>query len=868
MSFLHLFVFLWLKLVISQTQTAYDAAAQCADDYLGKHANVPRDWMPTGIFGGLHNEKYVGFITHANTSLPDINMMDGPQGLRDILVGMRFPERVSWPAASTYGLAWSPELAYYAGSLGALDWRHVGANVALTPGVNVHRVPIGGRNWEYISGEDPLLGRMGGALTAGLQSEGMMGSLKHFALNSQELNREGVISIVDESVLMESYIRAFQPAIDAGIGSVMCSYNQIQFTSNMNSHAYTCGSSHLSGILLRDVLGFRAALMTDWDAQYSNTTKGHVADARAVSDWEMRWEGIPRGVIPDDQKHTLARNALVGMFASGILTDDTIPSCADAKVTVPPPDISALPAYYQEAIKSKNVTNFVASLISEGMVLLKNDNNALPLIKDSRTPHKRRRRKEAECQSFDQQDCKGNDISNSPVRQYQDCCGLCDGTDGCVAFTWAPYDPNGAQNPTCYLKSSCSALTSNSACVSGQTIPQDKFRVLLAGTALLNGGGSGDSAAFGWYQTDHAGEDVHTGGEHAKDVMARTLSSALNASVQWDNGHSDPSLYDVVIVFGGQFRSESYLVGNTDGYYQIDQCGQTPSAGLYGDCDFPSFMKRFQSARADGTIVVAVTTTGGSHLVHEYIDQTDAAITLMYPGQFFAQALAKVLRGDVSPGGRLTHTLPSLEADGIHIQSPIGRYNHGLKYIPGGRNTLTTPAFFWDENTNSASEIIQYGSYSSTHEEGNLVGYKYYEKYNILPAFGFGFGLSYEHYTVTADFTDCLSRQNCHINVAVTRHGQFAGIASEVVQVYIGFHSDPDQPTGDTRPVKDLREFVKVWDTTSFTLTLPPEAFHLDWDVHKRAFASPCESDSGCFRVSVGTSSSNIIASTDLCHCE
>jgi len=206
-------------------------------------------------------------------------------------------------------------------------------------------------------------------------------------------------------------------------------------------------------------------------------------------------------------------------------------------------------------------------------------------------------------------------------------------------------------------------------------------RILLAGTALLNGGGSGDSAAFGYFAPNHKGEGLHNGGLVAQRLMAGTLSRALHATVEWDyETRKSVSSFDLVIAFGAQFRSEAYLVDSQDGFFHIDQCDSMLNATTYGQCDYAGeFLERFQLARKYGTRVLSVTTTGGVHFP-DYLPSVDAAITLMYPGQYFAPALAAVLAGEVSPGGKLTNTLPDLEKDGFHIQSPIGRFNEGLIY--------------------------------------------------------------------------------------------------------------------------------------------------------------------------------------------
>merc|ERR1719331_570251 len=103
-----------------------------------------------------------------------------------------------------------------------------GSNVVLGPGLNVHRSPLGGRNWEYLSGEDPVLGaRLTARYVAGVQSQNVLAVAKHFAFNQQETHRTTVSSDVAEKVAHELYYPPFKAAIDAGVGAMMCSYNRV-----------------------------------------------------------------------------------------------------------------------------------------------------------------------------------------------------------------------------------------------------------------------------------------------------------------------------------------------------------------------------------------------------------------------------------------------------------------------------------------------------------------------------------------------------------------------------------------------------------------------------------------------------------------
>jgi len=802
----------------------YASSAGCAADILAAFPDIPKQWMPKGTFGGRETDDYVGQLKSSGTfpRIPDLNMMDGPQGVRDRLSGKRLANRTSWPAASTVGMAWSHALAHEVGVLAAADWHAVGANVALLPGVNIHRVPINGRNWEYISGEEGKLGTLAVPLVRGLQSTGMMASLKHFAINNQELEREKVIALIDEATLHQSYLRAFQAVVDVGVGSVMCTYSQVEFGDPNRvehpaerSHAYTCASQKLLKEILREEMGFKGAVMTDWSAKMTNTTYGSdgLVEVKLVRDyieWEMAWGYDISAHVPaaKEAREEIVRNSLTGMLVSGILPNTTgllpptvLCNAAAARVSGPatlPQYKDNLPLAYTQA--RGNTEAIAQALIAESMVLLKNDKGLLPL--------------------------------------------------------------------------------------------RPKTKILLAGTALLNGGGSGDSAAFGYNQPNHKGEGVHTGGKYAQEVMVETLRRVFD-EVDWDHSATAPwESYDVVLAFGGQFRSEAYLVKQKDGFYHIDQCssenitGVVARAGggggasegggavqLYGDCDFAGeFLPSFQHARKQGTKVLAVTTTGGVHYP-DYMHLVDATITLMYPGQHFAGALARVLVGEISPGGKLSYTLPTLEDDGLHIQSPVGRFNAGLQYdrTKGApRPTLHPPAYLWDPVHNRTTTVVQYSGNVSAYAEKRLIGYKYYEKHGMVPMFPFGFGLSYFKYMLEPDFSQCHTTTTCTIGVDVSCPGGecYQGIASEVLQVYVGFEAEVEE---SERPVKELQAFLKVWAPGRYHIEVDADEQEIhdrgffEWNMATRSWISPCKlHPKGAFVVHLGTSVRDILGTTRL----
>jgi beta-glucosidase len=248
---------------------AYDNASACAEKILEANPTLSTDWIKEGLnnlLGGRENEGqgYVGYMKGSGTVIPDIKMMDGPQGVRNIFSGVEFPDRTSWPSAASVGQAWSPEIAFFVGKFQAKETKVTGANMALSPGVEVHRVPTNGRNWEYVAGEDATLGVLAKDVTRGIHSEKVLSSTKHYVTQTQELARTSYVAIIDEATLMETYIRAFIPSIQEGTSAIMCAYSKIQVVEHPDTTAWLCGSDHVTTKLLRDVIGFKGVMLSDW----------------------------------------------------------------------------------------------------------------------------------------------------------------------------------------------------------------------------------------------------------------------------------------------------------------------------------------------------------------------------------------------------------------------------------------------------------------------------------------------------------------------------------------------------------------------------------------------------------------------------
>src|SRR5208282_4766297 len=213
-----------------------------------------------------------GFYTLAidRLGIPALKMADGPMGVRN------YGPSTAFPAGIGLAATWDATMVRRIGAAMGQDARARGVDILLAPAVNIYRVPVNGRNFEYY-GEDPFLaGQTAASFIQGVQSQSVIATVKHFALNNQEVQR-GTISVeVDERTMHEIYLPAFKAAVQQGkVWAVMASYNRINGT-------YATANELLESQILKKDWGFRGILMSDWGAAHDG-----IADALAGLDLEM-----------------------------------------------------------------------------------------------------------------------------------------------------------------------------------------------------------------------------------------------------------------------------------------------------------------------------------------------------------------------------------------------------------------------------------------------------------------------------------------------------------------------------------------------------------------------------------------------------
>lgn len=196
--------------------------------------------------------------------IPSIMMCDGPHGLRKEIkenfcfTSNKVEKSTCFPTSTAWASSFDEDLIYRVGKALGEECRKENVAVILSPGINIKRVPICGRNFEYLS-EDPYLnGKISAALIKGIQSKGVAACLKHFAANNQENNRYTVNAIIDERTLREIYLKGFEIAIkEANPWSIMMAYNRL-------NGEYCCQNNYLINDVLRKDWNYNGCIISDW----------------------------------------------------------------------------------------------------------------------------------------------------------------------------------------------------------------------------------------------------------------------------------------------------------------------------------------------------------------------------------------------------------------------------------------------------------------------------------------------------------------------------------------------------------------------------------------------------------------------------
>jgi len=782
------------------------------------------------LIGGVDN-----FFIRAMPSigLPRLKMSDGPEG-----VGTWGPS-TAYAGGIALAASWDPELARRFGATVGNDALARGVNFILAPGVNIARSPLNGRNFEYL-GEDPILAAyMAVGYIKGVQSLGVVATVKHLAGNNSETNRHEVSSDIDERTLHELYLPVFEAAVrDGHVGAVMDSYNRVNGVRATENTILNLG-------ILKGAWGFDGILMSDWHATYDG-----IAAANAGLDIEM-----PSG------RH-MNRETLLPAIKAGKVSEATIDDKVRRILRIAvrfgffdrPQTRLDLPLYNEE---SRAVALDQAR---EGIVLLRNRDNALPLdsarlktvavIGPNAWPAVPTGGGSAELETFEQKSFLTGiaDFLGPKVRVLYSR-GLPTPTE---IMRRSVFDPDGDQ-PGIAVQSfkgpdfqgepvSTSHLKVADQWSNDSSMPPVKDPVGLRLTARFTARKTGDYLIV-----------VGAGGRDSY-----TLYLDGKVGVRQPRPEGQGLAYRVITLIQGQTVTLrlDYVqdTGQNRAGFGIIPMDEVVSeeakkmgamadaaivcVGFDSDSESEAFDRPFELPGGQDALIKAIgavnpktivtVTSGGGVDMRSWIERVPAVLQTWYAGQEGGTALAEILCGVRPPEGKLPVTF-----DRAWEENPV--FGHHEPVI--------------DSKTG-----IPHVAYA----EGVFLGYRYYTTEKKSPLFPFGYGLSYTTFAfsklkVPAQAT---SEGGVEVSFDVTNTGRRAG--AEVAQLYIG---DPSAQV--RRPAKELKGFQKVrlepGQTRRITLKLDRRSFAY-WD----ATAHDWRVDPGVFKIYVGNSSTDTSLSADI----
>lgn len=320
--------------------------------------------------GLLHGNSKFYVAGVERLGIPEWSLSDGPHGVRAEInrhdwayAGWTNDSASYFPTGTAFAAAWNPELAYRRGEVLGEEARWRKKDVLLGPGVNIIRSPLCGRNFEYMS-EDPYMNSvLAVAYIKGLQSRDVACSVKHFAMNNQETNRTTVDVECSERALREIYLPAFKAAVqEGGALTVMAAYNKFR-------GEFCAENNYLVRKILRNEWGFDGVYVTDWGAAHST-----VPSMEAGLDLEM-------GTLIDKYEDWYYANPLIEAVKSGkipmSLVDEKVGDVL--RVMIKTNVLDPKKRFGPGSMNTKEHQQATYDAVAEAIVLLKNQNNLLPL---------------------------------------------------------------------------------------------------------------------------------------------------------------------------------------------------------------------------------------------------------------------------------------------------------------------------------------------------------------------------------------------------------------------------------------------------------------------------------------------------------
>lgn len=752
--------------------------------------------------------------------IPRILLADGPQGIRN-----HCSHSTLYPCGVAAASTWNRQLLKsYGESLGT-DALERGVGILLGPGVNIYRYPLCGRNFEYM-GEDPYLAsEMACNYIEGVQSKGVVATIKHFAGNNQEWNRHHASSDIDERTLHEIYFPTFRKAVEkTGVGAVMNSYNLL-------NGVHSTENPWLNTTILRDTWDFDGILMSDWNSVYST-----VNAANAGLDLEM-----PGALFFTD---SLLRSAI----DKGQITQKTI----DDKVAH---ILQTLKAFglldgQREATDitrgNDNSKQVALATAREGIVMLKNQDNILPLKGSTLLlginadtivsgggsgavfPYSFTSLAEAlPALHADTQFIRYDDMfENASSNFYTDADRKSPG------FKGKYYDNVKFDGAPVLERTDAELRFDYGTCSPATGIGEDNFSIEWSGyyfsprTENLRIAIGGDD---GYRLTINDSIVAEHWGTHAYD--RRIVGYPVEAGKMYefkieyfDAGGGAKVDLDVRSLNKEMLRetiaNAENVVINTGFTSELESEGFDRQFGLpgYEEC----FIGEVAAINPNVTVIL---NAGGAVDLMPWFDSAKAILMAWYPGQEGGTAISEILCGKVSPSGKLPFT-----------------WFKNLQDSPASSNYYANSINVNDSERLEGDHIA--------YREGIFHGYRGTDSAGITPLYPFGYGLSFS----TFEFSDLklapVGDNSVKVEFSVTNTGSYP--AAEVAQVYVG---DPECSVA--RPDRELKGFEKVFlkpgESKKVDIILDEEAFmYYDLDNHKFIV------EPGDFEIHVGNSSVNL----------
>ena len=771
---------------------------------------------------GSGASSYVGHVPAiTRLGIPELNLEDGPAGVGD---GMT--QVTAFPSPLTAAFTWDTNLMQQYGAATGGEERGKGANVHLSPMMNINRIPNAGRNFEGF-GEDPYLtGSMAAADIKGIQSQGIIATAKHYIDNDQEYQRDSESSNIDDRTQHEIYLPPFKSSVQAGVGSVMCSYNKI-------NTVYACENGTTQNNWLKNEIGFPGFIMSDWGATHSTN-----ASALGGLDMQMPDGGffgtplqtaVSAGQVPQSRVDDMVKRILTSMFQVGLF--DRAPDGSPS-------------ANVQTAAH----TQLAKDITTQGTVLLKNSNNVLPL--NTATVHSIA--------------VIGSTASTNPIvvgggsggvnvpYTITPLQGITSRAGSGITVTYAQGDGSaGTPIAAQYLKSGSSTGLQgqyyNNTTLSGSPVLTriDSNIDTVWGNASPGAGVNATNWSVRWtgtltppttgnYVLTLTSDDgsrmyvnnsllIDNWGDHGDQTQGAsiqmTAGQAYNIEVDYYQaaGGSDAH-FDWLTPSDGAFSAATTAASQSDVAVVVvglasSEGSDRASLSLPGTQDA---LINAVTAANPHTIVVAYTP---AQILMPWSGQAAAILLSSMPGQEEGNALASLLFGDANPSGKLPYTIAQNTSD----------------------YTANTTAQYPGINGQVA------------YSEGEGVGYRHFDSQNITPLYPFGYGLSYttfnySNFSVTPA-TASATTGTITVGVDVTNSGTRAG--AEVAQLYLG------DPVESSEPAKQLKGFQKVslaaGQTQHLTFTLTPDQLAF-WSAGSGSWVSY----PGTYKVYVGSSSRDI----------